>query len=58
MCRRTNYLYEIRAGFALAGTFGEQGSKHELAQEALRAAFFSDRDPVSLAPRIEPAPFG
>jgi hypothetical protein len=51
-------LYEIRAGFALAGTFGAQGSKHELAQEQLRVAFFSDRDLASLAPHIEPAPFG
>jgi hypothetical protein len=51
-------LYEIRAGFVLAGTFGEQGPKHELAQEQLRAAFLSDRDPASIAPRIEPAPSG
>jgi hypothetical protein len=49
-------LYEIRAGFSLAGTFGEQGSKHSLAQERLRAAFFPERDAASLAPHIERAP--
>jgi hypothetical protein len=47
-------LYQLRAGIASKGSFGELSDRQQESMRQLRQEFFSDRSDAELQPRVEP----